>query len=224
MNAELIFTQFARYAESDDEYFKWGKHGIIEEVLAWFNIPSNKFIGVNEVVHANNLDKLHEFMVSKASEDQLKFVVEICNGKTLPPIDMRDDAAGSVFVSMPMNNNKCSCVDEIRDGISKGLKKAGQTPYFLDKDSHNENIYNVMMDHIRNCKFLVADLTSQNQGVYFEAGYAKALGKSVIFTCKNEDFDNRHFDIQQVQTICWDSSSDLQEKLYQHILKMGVTP
>lgn len=45
MNAEMIFNEFAKYAESDDKYYTWGKHGVIEDVLAWFNIPSGKFIG-----------------------------------------------------------------------------------------------------------------------------------------------------------------------------------
>ena len=43
LNAEMIFTEFAKYAEADDKYYTWGKHGVIEDVLAWFNIPSEKF-------------------------------------------------------------------------------------------------------------------------------------------------------------------------------------
>ena len=51
MNAEMIFNEFAKYAESDDKYYTWGKHGVIEDVLAWFNIPSGKFIGASSSVH-----------------------------------------------------------------------------------------------------------------------------------------------------------------------------
>lgn len=40
MNAEMIFNEFAKYVESDDKYYTWGKHGVIEDALAWFNIPS----------------------------------------------------------------------------------------------------------------------------------------------------------------------------------------
>lgn len=95
-------------------------------------------------------------------------------------------------------------------------------PYFLDKAIHSENIYNVMLEHIHNCKFLVADLTTQNLGVYYEAGYAKALGKTVIFTCKDSDFANIHFDIKQVQTISWHDEPDLSEKLAEQICGLNL--
>lgn len=33
-------------------------------------------------------------------------------------------------------------------------------------------------ENLQNCKFAIIDLTTQNNGAYFEAGYALALGKS----------------------------------------------
>jgi len=42
-------------------------------------------------------------------------------------------------------------------------------------------------------------------GVYLEAGYAKGLGKQVIFTCHDNQVsrDRVHFDVKQVNTIFW---------------------
>ena len=40
MNAEMIFNEFAKYVESDDKYYTWGKHGVIEDALEFFNITS----------------------------------------------------------------------------------------------------------------------------------------------------------------------------------------
>lgn len=79
-----------------------------------------------------------------------------------------------------------------------------------------------MLDEITACKFLVADLTSQNNGVYYEAGYAKALGKTVILTCKDTDFKNRHFDIAQVQTLSWKNADELATVLSQQIRQSGL--
>lgn len=223
MNAEMVFNQFAKFVEADDQYYTWGRHGVIEDVLAWFNIPSEKFLGASSAVHANNLSKLHDFMVNQATDDQLKVIANICkNHIDIPVVDFTDDAAGQVFVSMPMNEQKCDCVAVIRNGIHTALINTGNEAYFLDKDFHSENIYNVMLEHIHNCKFLVADLTTQNLGVYYEAGYAKALGKTVIFTCKDTDFGNRHFDIQQVQTISWHDERDLSEKLVKQICALNL--
>lgn len=222
MNREQVFNEFARYAESDDHYYTFGKHGIIEEVLAWFNIPSEKFMGAESVVHANNLEKLHDFIKNVASDEQVKQVYELTKGAQLPKYSPVADASGRVFVSMPMNISKCPDVEVIRTGIDNALVDTGNEAYFLDKDVHNENIFNKMLEEITACKFLVADLTSQNTGVYYEAGYAKALGKTVILTCKNTDFDNVHFDIKQTQIVVWSDADDLRSKLADHIRKSKI--
>jgi len=217
VNREQIYYAFAKYAESNDNYYVWGKHGIIEEVLAWCNIPSEKFVGSNAVVHADNLEKLHEFIVNRASDEQLRQIYEITKGTELPKYSPLADSSGKVFVSMPMNIEKCADVEVIRAGISRALSNTGNVVYFLDKDAHNENIYNKMLEEIVACRFLVADLTSQNTGVYYEAGYAKAIGKTVILTCKNTDFVNVHFDLRQTQIVTWIDENDLCNKLTEHI-------
>lgn len=62
----------------------------------------------------------------------------------------------------------------------------------------------------------------ENDGITYGDGYAKALGKTVIFTCKDTDFGNRHFDIQQVQTISWHDERDLSEKLVKQICALNL--
>lgn len=224
MNAELIFNEFAKYAESDNQYFTFGKHGIIEDVLAYMGLPSKKFLGAGQVVHADNLETLHDFMVTTASDEQLMYIYNIAKGeKVLPAVSPLADSGGKVFVSMPMNKDKCPYVDEIRRGIEQALINTGNTPYFLDKDPHNDNIYVKMLEEITACKFLIADLTSQNNGVYYEAGYAKALGKTVILTCKDDDFKNRHFDIAQVQTLSWSNADNLANVLSQQIKNANLS-
>lgn len=223
MNAEIIFNEFAKFAESNHHYYTFEKHGIIEDVLAFMGLPSEKFFGASSAVHADNLETLHKFLTTRASNEQLKYVYDITKGNVkTPEISPLTDCGGKVFVSMPMNKEKCQYVDEIRLGIETALKNTGNTPYFLDKDSHNDNIYVKMLDEITACKFLVADLTSQNNGVYYEAGYAKALGKTVIMTCKDTDFKDRHFDIAQVQTLSWKNADELATVLSQQIRQSGL--
>jgi len=59
---------------------------------------------------------------------------------------------------------------------------------------------------IRNSRFLISDLTHENAGAYWEAGYAEGLGKPVIYTCKKEKFDSvkPHFDTNHHLTVIWD--------------------
>jgi nucleoside 2-deoxyribosyltransferase len=76
---------------------------------------------------------------------------------------------------------------------------------------------------IRAAAFVVADFTSAQEtddangkavkggargGVYFEAGFARGLGKQVIHTCRDDAPSRRrlHFDVEQISTIFWRAS------------------
>ena len=68
---------------------------------------------------------------------------------------------------------------------------------------HNGKIDDEIVASIRSSKFVVADYTGSRGGVYYEAGLAHGLGLPVIFTCRQEDMTNLHFDIRQYNTIDW---------------------
>jgi nucleoside 2-deoxyribosyltransferase len=62
---------------------------------------------------------------------------------------------------------------------------------------------------IRNARFLIADLTDDNEGAYWEAGFAEGLGKPVIFICEEAKFEEKktHFDTNHHLTVKWDKGS-----------------
>ena len=66
------------------------------------------------------------------------------------------------------------------------------------------SIDNRLAVEIRKAKFIVADLSHDNQGVYWEAGFANGLGKKVFYTCKKDDLIKTHFDISHHTTIFWE--------------------
>lgn len=59
---------------------------------------------------------------------------------------------------------------------------------------------------IRASRFVVADLTDDNNGAYFEAGFAEGLGIPVIYTCEATKFKahKTHFDTNHMTTVVWD--------------------
>ncbi|CAG1065667.1 hypothetical protein BAC1_01254 [uncultured bacterium] len=61
---------------------------------------------------------------------------------------------------------------------------------------------------IMTSRFLIADLTHDNNGAYWEAGFAEGLGKPVIYTCEKEKFEKlkTHFDTNHHLTIKWDAN------------------
>jgi hypothetical protein len=58
---------------------------------------------------------------------------------------------------------------------------------------------------IRTARFLIADLTRENRGVYWEAGFAEGLERPVIYTCEKGHFEKHgtHFDTSHHHTITW---------------------
>jgi hypothetical protein len=58
---------------------------------------------------------------------------------------------------------------------------------------------------IRKCRFLLCDLTDENRGAYWEAGFAEGLGKPVIYTCEKDFFEKKgtHFDTNHHLTLKW---------------------
>jgi nucleoside 2-deoxyribosyltransferase len=67
-------------------------------------------------------------------------------------------------------------------------------------------IDNIMRAHIRDSAFVIVDLTHDNSGAYWEAGYAEGLGKPVIYICKKDKFDksSTHFDVNHCTTVMWE--------------------
>jgi nucleoside 2-deoxyribosyltransferase len=66
----------------------------------------------------------------------------------------------------------------------------------------------------------VADMTFCSHGAYFEAGYAMALGRKVVFTCREDHWDHIHFDTAQYPYIKWTTPEDLREKLRDWLLAL----
>ena len=66
-------------------------------------------------------------------------------------------------------------------------------------------IDNIMSVRIRDAKFVIADLTHDNNGAYWESGYAEGLGKPVIYICEKDKFEKMttHFDTNHRTTIMW---------------------
>ena len=71
-------------------------------------------------------------------------------------------------------------------------------------------IDNIIRIEIRDAKFVLVDLTHDNNGAYWEAGYAEGLGKPVIYLCEQGKFDaeKTHFDTNHCTTVPWDRNDD----------------
>jgi hypothetical protein len=117
------------------------------------------------------------------------------------------------FVSMAFESSQ----DEARQAIMSAISDAGYRPLRMDEHEHPNRIDDEIIAQLRRSKFLIGDLTLQNKGVYFEAGFMLGLGRTVVMVCQKEDLDNVHFDIRQYNTIDYDGPGDLKKRLQSRI-------
>ena len=124
----------------------------------------------------------------------------------------RDTGKGrDVLVAMKFGDDTLN----LREAIKMGIRDAGYNPILIDEVEHNELITPELLSHIKNSKFVVVDLTHENNGAYFEEGYAMGLGKPVIQLCNKNT--KLHFDIAQKNTIMWETESDIPLRLKNRI-------
>ena len=139
-----------------------------------------------------------------------KLIVEPLS-KWLEQQGFGDFVAQKVFVAMWFDDS----MKEARDAIKEAISDCGYTANIIDEKEHNHDIVPEILHEIDNSKFMVSDLTGNRGGVYYEAGYAKGIGKEVVFTAKAGE--KTHFDVAQVNTIFWKNENELKDRLIKRI-------
>lgn len=115
-----------------------------------------------------------------------------------------------VFAAMPFSDQVLAVWTE---GIEPAIRDAGLEPVRMDQLQHNDRIDARMLLEIRRSALVVADVTEQNPGVYFEAGYALGIPVPVIWTCRKDAIERVHFDTRQYNHIVWDTPDQLRQVL-----------
>lgn len=120
------------------------------------------------------------------------------------------------FNDPPLNEVFNKCFKMAADECGFNLRTVAEVP-------KAGLIDNLIRAEIRQSLFVVADLTHDNSGAYFEAGYAEGLGKPVIYTCRKKEFDTgTHFDTSHHQTIIWEHD-DLETAKKKMVATLRVT-
>lgn len=136
--------------------------------------------------------------------------------KGIESMEREHSDSDTAFVAMWFDKTMDKLFDEI---IEPAIRDAWYEPDRVDKRHHNNNITDEIIAGIRQAKFVIADLTcpvtktetneggivQHRGGVYYEAGFAKGLGKEVIFMCRTDKnlVNPVHFDLQQINRIEW---------------------
>jgi hypothetical protein len=83
----------------------------------------------------------------------------------------------------------------------------------------NQRIIVSIIEAIQRCAFIIADVSDPRPNVYYELGYAQALGKKVITTAYEGTV--LPFDIFDIPTQYWDCQDTLESKLRKELTRIG---
>ena len=229
----LLSTRTERMLRWLNEKFPPGKSFQINELGIWDSYTNNdngtsNFLGGSLLSSPLlpigwNHDTLEmTFMLTEVLCNELVLLVSQNNieyqvsPKGLIHLEGRKDENSSIgFCAMWFS-------DEVKplwtDVIEPAIRSAGYEPLRIDSKQHNGKIDDEIMASIRGSRFVVADFTGGQGGVYYEAGFAHGLELPVIFMCR--EGDDLHFDIRQYNCIFWkaDALEDAQARLKNRIL------
>jgi len=97
-----------------------------------------------------------------------------------------------IFVLMPF----AEAFDDIyKFGIKGAADEVGAYAERLDEQIFTEGMLDRIFNQISKADLVVADMTGRNENVFYEVGYAHALGKIVVLLTQNSDdipFDLKH--------------------------------
>lgn len=104
-------------------------------------------------------------------------------------------------------------LEKIFNEVIKGaVLKTGFEIRKLEEEKRAGLIDDKLRVEIRRSKFLIADLTHDNNGAYWEAGFAEGLEMPVIYICEESKFNDKskttHFDTNHHLTVLWKDDNE----------------
>ena len=107
------------------------------------------------------------------------------------------------FIAMKFDDRLMNFSD---NWVESAVSESGYKPIRINKVQHNNLIDDEIITAIRQSKFIIADLTGNSFGVYFESGYARGFGLETIYICEKGFFEKEkiHFDINHYPFLLWE--------------------
>jgi hypothetical protein len=122
-----------------------------------------------------------------------------------------DERKGSVsgtcgFIAMKFGNDALEAF--VKDVVKPAVGSLGFDLIDMRDAAEAGIIDNILRVKIRDAAFLLVDLTHDNSGAYWEAGYAEGIGKPVVYLCEREKFESMgtHFDTNHLTTVPWEAA------------------
>jgi hypothetical protein len=108
-----------------------------------------------------------------------------------------------IFVAMPYSESFNQVYEA---GIKKACELAGAYCERVDEQHYDGTVIERIFNQIAKADVVVCELTSRNPNVFYETGYAHALGKKTLLIASNSD--DIPFDLQNFPIVVYGQSLD----------------
>lgn len=139
------------------------------------------------------------------------------DGVTLPPITKRNQ----IFIAMMFSEETDLFYENAYKPV---IQEMNYSVMRIDEKEYTGSVINEIQSEITDSVALIADLTGNRGGVYFEAGIARGLQMcnhpiKLILTCQKDFFDTQkvHFDVSGDNILLYNDIEDLKMKLKSRI-------
>jgi len=124
----------------------------------------------------------------------------------------------SVFVVMSYSPN--GAFRDLYKSIQKVCKRFDYIAQRVDQSNHFKRIVPEILKQVRQCAFVVADVTEPKPNVFYELGFADGATKDVILTAKAGT--QLPFDINDAPVIFWESLEKFESDLAERVRQVGA--
>jgi hypothetical protein len=125
------------------------------------------------------LDQVSRRVGVLRAQAEAEIAGEALPARVLPAAQLLGMRPGTAFIMMTIDPGKPE-LEDVKQAIQEECARFGVRATRADEIEHSGEITQQILDEIRTSEFLIADLTGERPSVYYEVGFAHAIGKRPI--------------------------------------------